>query len=236
MMRNMTTTATKKTLADFEIEHKMMSERLSRSYRGNTEKFEMLISEANDYRNVYGVNMHLLKSDNAQGQNLIRSIYNLVPNKTEYIYMLYTNSVKGIHLVRMMQHIWAFRSIDEVQKFMAEMIDQLSWAKNSHIVALPLEADITQHNLSQTYVDPYYYVDAAPILKRFGKDLSAYQSADTPEPLEITPDLTVDQFEQRLQYNQALFEVVNAMATEGISKTMLNQLKHLKSRRKLLLK
>lgn len=236
MMITMTTTIIKKTLADFEIEHKMISDKANRSYRGNAGKYEMLISEVNDYRNVYGVNMHLLKSDNAQGQNLIRAMYNLVPAKTEYIYMLYTNSVKGVHLTRMLQHVWAFPSIEMAQKFMPEMVEQLSWAKHSHIVALPLESDITQHNLSEIYVDPYYYLDVAPILRRFDTGYTTYQSLDIPKPLEITPDLAFDQFEKRLQYNQELFEIIDSIKTQGISKSLLNELKHLVQRRKHLAK
>lgn len=223
-------TVVQKTLEDYQIEHKVLPDQTkdSDTVRGTAYRNNLFISEANDYTKSYAANEYLLKADTTQGQKLIRSLYNVVPDGTEYIYMLYTNTIHGINLNRMVQHIWAFPSIAEVSKFLSEMIEELSWANNSHLVQLPVRTDL--HNIKDQFIDQYYYNDFKPILHKTNSTFSVMETTKL-APVELKAGMTIDQVGKIADYNSTVFNLATKVLHTGLTKAISSECERLVERR-----
>lgn len=218
----------KKTLEDYQVEHRVLPTSSKSSGRGAVYKHNIFISATNDYDIAYNANQYLFKSDNTNGQRLIRSMYNLISKKAEYIYVLYTNTVTGTNLTRMLQHIWAFPSANEVAKFLPEMLEQLDWAKNSHIISLPLESDLGSH-ISQSFIDPYYYKDCIDIFRRINGINSTLQIKRV-KFVPFVKNMTFTMFNKALKYNRNTFDLQESLlqtSADNINNKMINRLAQL---------
>lgn len=114
---------------------------------------DSLISIFNSCNVSSNVNEYLFKSDKEIGTNVIKLIYRNI-NKP-YLFICYTNLHEIFHSRRMIQDIWAFDTLDEVNANMSAMQDICTYVSNTHLFQLPQEVDF-ESNVSSLFKDPYF--------------------------------------------------------------------------------
>lgn len=204
------------------------------TYSGLSFDNNILISELNDYDMIYNVESYLFRADTDHGKSVIRGLYDLIPENTEHIFVLYTNTIKSINLTRIIQNIWAFKSDQEVDQFMPEMIEQLSWAKSSHLIELPYEPDFAANNWIENFVDPYYYVDYQKILNQTNMRYHLINEKQLKQ-LVFKPSMSFADFTRYDTYNHQVYEAEKKLVNRGLSKYINDECVRLNRRRSFLM-
>lgn len=124
-----------------------------------THESDMLIGLGNCYELVYASSHFLFHCNQSHGADFIKAVYNAVPEKTRYLYLLYTNTFHGMQLGRVMQALWAFPDKKTVLKYLGEMEEMCNEASHSHLIKLPIKPDFDAPNWIDQFIDPNYSND-----------------------------------------------------------------------------
>ena len=150
-----------KTLDNYSISHSIKDD-MSLEYivhgasRGRHDESNMLISIFNDYDVSYSTGEYLFKTDKALGKRLISSLYDNLSKKNKVVYIEYSNVFRPLQNQRIMQNMWAFPNQATADKFMPQMINELTWIKHTHLFKLPEKPDFNQDSWSDGFLDTYF--------------------------------------------------------------------------------
>lgn len=194
---------------------------------------EMLLSKLNDYTIAYDVNEYLWRADVNRGHELIKAIYQIIPSETKHIFMLYTNISHKYHLARMTQNLWAYPNSTLVNQYLPLMLEQLTWATNSHLIELPLNPNFEHLTQNNDFNDPYYYQDYHDSQLFSQTTLINYRTIMSNDltPIPIKPNINKKKFTDLTNYNRQIYQLENKILTQGLTRQLqddckrLNQLK-----------
>lgn len=226
-----TTNLLTKPLTAYSIKTRDVRFKLTKSRRGNEYNNNILISEANDYDMIINSREFIWKADNSRGTSFISDMYDSLPDGTKYVFILYTNTIKHIGMRRMTQDVWAFPDLATVKRLLPDMLDELAWVKDSHLLALPGDLSAINYNLTNSFIDPYYYTDCARILR---KTLPHYSELEYKklEPIVITAKDNYADFIAKSKFNRELFDLEQTIMFDRGNQN-INHLEHdLAKRRK----
>lgn len=202
----MTKHTIQRTLESYSLNRKVLHLGPNTKRSGFVFENNILISELNSYELIYNVNQYLFKANVAKSKTIIQAIYGLLSVKTKHVFLLYTNDIKSGNLSRITQNIWAFDSDAMANRFLSEMIEQVSWAKHSHLLELPINPDFSSPKWLDQFIDPYYYLDYQPILSRnhyhyHSRSLTALTKLKFPKAVSLS------EFKRITKYNQHLYDM-----------------------------
>lgn len=182
----------KKTLDNFDIAHTIFDD-ISLEYitRGTNrhDDHDMLVSIFNDHDVSYHSNEYLFHADNAVGQRLWQSVYDILPSDKPIVYVLYTNIYAPLQNKRAVQGIWAFKNQEQVSKFLPEMTEMLTWVDNSHLFKLPIKPNFTSKNWQQEFIDTYFITERHNYVENYLR--KHHLQGKTKEQIELDQKLAV---------------------------------------------
>ena len=220
----------KNTLISHVLNRKVLRLGPTKRYPGLSFDNNILISELNDYNTAYNVKRYLFKVDHDRGKAIVHGLYELIPLKTKHIFMLYTNTVSGLNMIRMTQNIWAFQSDAEADQFMPEMLEQLSWAKGSHLVELPLNPNFDSMYWIDDFVDPYIYSDFRKILSKTAMRYHLIEHKNL-RPIDFKPGMNLTDVTKYSNYNKQVYNIESTIIASGLSKYTDDECERLKKRK-----
>lgn len=189
----------------------------------------LLIAEINDYDCANLSNQYLWHIDTPKGTATWNAVKAVIPPKNRYLFITYTNSLKGNRLIRMTQNVWAFPNMSVAEEYLPEMIADVLQVSHSHLLYIELD---NQLNLQKQLLDYYYFDDYKDLLNRGGH----YQLLTTQaKAIDLTEPLTTEQFKQLYNYQKRLFTHQAQIIQSGLNKaTRIENKSLIKQRKKLL--
>lgn len=181
----------------------------------------LLIAELNDYDCANLSNQYIWHIDNSQGSATLNALMQIIPSKTEYLYILYTNSAKGNRLIRMTQDVWAFPNSKTVSQFFSDMISELNDVQHSHLLAI----NLAQGNVSEQLIDYYYFNDYSALANK--GERYALLSSQANNISHLPYDITPEQFQQVTLYQKHLFEHDAKIIKSGLTNQLRKENKNL---------
>lgn len=225
-----TLTLRQKPLTAYSIKTRDIRFTLTKIRRGNEYNNNILISEANDYDMIVSSNEYIWKADNAHGTSFISDLYDSLPKGTKYLFILYTNTLKHVDLRRMTQDVWAFPNLAEAKRLLPEMLDELSWVKNSHLIMLPGKFSQINPNLADSLIDPYYYTDCKRILRQIMPHYIELEMKQL-DPVTLTANDNYAAFLAKTQFNRDLFDFEQTLMFDRSNRNLKHLEHDLRQRR-----
>lgn len=189
----------------------------------------LLIAEVNDYDCANLANQYLWHIDTAKGTATWNAIRAIIPPKYSYLYITYTNCLKGNRFIRMTQNVWAFPNTNIAEQYLPDIIAELQLVPHSHLLKVELN---DQHNLQEKLIDYYYFNDNTALAKRGAR----YRSlAQTKAITKLPTNISLKQFKHIYHYQERLFKYQINVIKSGLTHKNRVENKILNNQRKKLL-
>ena len=150
---------------------------------------------------------------------------NILPQSAKYLYLIYTNSLKGNRLIRMTQEVWAFPDLDTAKTYFSQMVQELRDVKHSHLIGVKL----TKNKFADKLLDYYYFNDNTALIDK--GERYALVATQAKAINRLPRHITFDQFEQVCAYQRQLFDHDLAIVQSGLNRKLRQENKELVKKR-----
>lgn len=200
-----------------------MPKKLTRPDRANYAN--LLIAEVNDYDCANLSDEYIWRAKSPKGQATVSAIMNILPQNAKYLYLIYTNSLKGNRLIRMTQEVWAFPDLDTAKTYFSQMVQELRDVKHSHLIGVKL----TKNKFADKLLDYYYFNDNTALIDK--GERYALVATQAKAINRLPRNITFEQFEQVSAYQRQLFGHDLAIVQSGLTKKLRQENKELVKKR-----
>lgn len=219
----------KKTIDDYWLNRHIiqMPKKLARPDKASYAN--LFIAEVNDYDCANLSDQYIWRSDSVKGQATVNAVVDMLPKNTKYLYILYTNSLKGNRLIRMTQEAWAFPDIETAKSFFKQMVQEINVVAHSHLIGIKL----TKSHLQNKLIDYYYFNDNEALVNNGERYALLATQAKVID--KLPKNITFEQYEKITEYHKQLFEHNISIIQSGLTKKLRQENKELIKKRHHLL-